>query len=64
MREHDRLEDLAMNELSVRAQHFMKLADDSYHDSSQSNSWQCSHYLLVAERYFNEIKIRAIMTAI
>lgn len=61
MKEHDNLDELAMNELSVRAQYFMVLADDAFH---KSNNQLSSHYLLVAERFFNEMKIRVITTAI
>lgn len=59
--EHDDLAELAFCELYVRVVYFQGKADDAFY---KSNNHSCSHYLAVSRRYFDEMQIRSITTAI
>lgn len=55
------MEDLSYDELVQHANHFLKLSSDDFHDGANVVG---SYNVMVAERFFNELKLRLILTAI
>lgn len=60
-KDYEDLSELAYDELVQRAKHFMQKSSDEYH---KANNELGAYYLIVAERFFNEMKIRIVVTAI
>lgn len=61
MKEHDNLDELAYDELVQRVNKYMTLSSDAYHNGDNEKA---AYYLVVAERFSNELKIRVVTTAI
>ena len=61
MRDHANMDDLAYDELCQHVKHFMEKSSDAYHEGNNS---EAAYYLVVAERFSNELKNRVILTAI
>lgn len=61
MKDYERLDGLAYDELAQRVVHFTKKSSDEFHNG---NNELGAYYLVVVERFFNEMKIQIITSAI
>lgn len=54
-------DELAFHELCKTAISYLEKSDDEYHEGENSMG---AYYLIVAERFFNEMKVRVVTTSI
>lgn len=56
-----KMEDLSYDEICQHVSHFVGLSSDSFHEADNRMG---AYYLVVVERFLNELKLRVVLTAI
>lgn len=60
-KENADINDLAYDELVQHSRHFLELSSDAFHET---NNNLASYYLLVSERFSNELRLRVVNSSI
>lgn len=61
--EYEDLNEMAFDELAQSVKYYTERASEEFHADGGTNSQKGAYYLIVAERFFNEMKIRIVTTA-